>query len=195
MAMLTPTERAERYSAHWPERPPLQVHGKLLYGLWMIGNDYRRSNPMWGAFPNGFLGRILTVWPELPRLHVFAGGVRDPQGTTLDIRSESGADVIGDVRDAPELLHGRTFATVIADPPYDAQACAVYGTKPLASRDVLPALAAVTQPGGHLLWFSSRAPMWSKRLWEWGGLIGVYVGTNRAMRALTILVRRGETKP
>ena len=190
---MTVAERAAAYSARWPERPPLQVHGECIYGLWVIGNDYHRSNPTWGAYPNGFLERVTTAWPELPRLHAFAGGVHDPEpkAVTLDIRPECAADITGDVLDAGWLFHGDRFAVVMADPPYDAKACRVYGTKPLLTRDVLPALAAVTEPGGHLLWFSTRPPLWSKRDWEWGGLIGVFTGTNRAMRALTILRRNG----
>ena len=40
---------ADRYNKRWPTRPPLVISGDWLYGVWMIGNDYRNKTTYWGG--------------------------------------------------------------------------------------------------------------------------------------------------
>ena len=185
--MLTAQERADRYTERWPKRPPLQVYGDALYAVWLIGNLYKRTSDCYGAYPHGLLERLLAVFPEQPRLHLFAGGVEDPGGTTFDINPDCKPDVQGDVLELGKHFPEHPFAVVLADPPYDARAQAIYGTKPFCKRRALHQVHQVLQPGGLLVWMDIRVPIWTKRQWRWGGMIALHTGTNRQIRGIYIL--------
>jgi hypothetical protein len=162
----------------------------------MIGNLYRRD-PYYGAYPHGLLDRILTVWPETPRLHVFSGSVKDPDGVTLDIRPECNPDVVASATTMAEHFAPASFAVVLADPPYNGRAHEAYGTRPVDKRAVVRQAATIVRPEGYLIWLDVATPVWSREHWVWAGLIAVQTGTNRAMRALSILRRLhdGESAP
>lgn len=192
--MLTPEARAARYLSQWPDRPAIQVHKGCLYGVWLIGATYKRDMAYYGAYPHGILDRLLALFPETPRLHLFSGMVRDvdPGAETFDINPGCRPSVIGDVMNISEHFSAEHFATVLADPPYSARARIIYGTDNFDKRLALREVWQVMQPGGVLAWLDVITPIWSKELWTWGGLIGLQTGTNCVMRALSILVKRGD---
>jgi hypothetical protein len=188
--MLTAPQRAALYTLRWPERPPLQVWGDCLYAVWLVGGAYYRSGACYGSYPHGVLDRLLTLFPETPRLHLFGGAVKDPDGVTFDIRPECNPTVLGDVMEIARHLPARHFATVLADPPYDRKAQETYGTRPFCKRRALKEVAKVMRPGGVLAWLDVRTPIWEHRTWEWGGVIALQTGTMRVIRSLTILRRK-----
>lgn len=187
--ILTPQQRVDRYAGLFEKRPPLQCVDGVIYGIWMIGARYERASDCYGAYPHGFLERLLAIFPDKPRLHLFSGRVRDPESVTFDIRPAGRPDVLGDVM---RLSHyfGEQFAVVFADPPYNAKARKIYGTKPFDKRLAVKQVHQVLRPGGHLLWLDTMTPMWSREEWEWAGLVGVHTGTNCVIRGLSIWRKR-----
>ncbi|MCK4376180.1 MAG: hypothetical protein KAX19_12650, partial [Candidatus Brocadiae bacterium] len=188
--MLSPRQRAAAYTFRWPDRPPLQAVDARIYGVWLIGPLYKGATRLYGSYPVGFVERLTTVFPETPRLHLFAGGVCDPEGVTFDIRPESKPNVIGDVMHIADHFPAGHFAVVLADPPYNAKARDVYGTAAFCKRRALREVHKVIRRGGVLAWLDTSTPIWSHEHWEWGGLIGVQVGSCRVFRALSILIKR-----
>lgn len=190
MKTMEMPDRIARYKQTFPLYPAPQLFGQKLYGVWLIGNFYGRINSLWGSYPHSYLKRLYALFPETPRLHVFSGLVRDPESTTFDINPAHLPDVVGDVLNAPNLLRRNFFRVVVADPPYDRKAQEIYGTPPLNKRLAICALHEVIEPGGFLLWLDKGTPIWSKKLWKWGGLIAVHTGTNCILRALSIFQKR-----
>jgi len=182
-------DRANNYVRAFPDYPPLQVSGEKLYGMWLIGNNYKRINPLYGSYPNSFLERIYALFPETPRLHVFSGGVIDGRGTTFDSSPDRKADVVGDVMDIGSLLPFHRYNTVIADPPYNDKARKIYGTPSFNKRLAVKEISKVVAPGGFLIWLDTTTPMWSKKEWSWRGCVGLHTGTNCVMRVISILKR------
>jgi hypothetical protein len=40
--------------------------GRWLYGVWQIGQDYRNASRYYGAYPHGFLKRVMALYPDVP---------------------------------------------------------------------------------------------------------------------------------
>ncbi|MCK4284351.1 MAG: hypothetical protein KAX44_08550 [Candidatus Brocadiae bacterium] len=168
----------------------MQVWNGAIYGVWLVGNAFFRSADYYGAYSHSVLDRLLTLFPETPRLHLFSGMVCDPDAVRFDINAECEPDVVGDVVDLASYFPPRHFGVVLADPPYDAKACSAYGTRPFCKRLALKQVARVLRPGGMLAWLDVRTPIWSKREWQWAGLIGLHQGTNRRILGLSMLRRK-----
>lgn len=131
---IIPWRRAEAYNARWAKRYPdsrlYSESEKAIHGVWSPGNDYRNKSAMYGAYPRGYLERILALFPDAERiLHLFSGSltaeqvekawkeawpipVKDPP---VQIRVDDGAhpaakaalpDVIEDAEDLSEGLKG-----------------------------------------------------------------------------------------
>lgn len=205
MAMMTLADRAAAYREKfrkWPASWPWMVSEQgrdVLYGIWVIGNDYRNKSALYGAYPRGYLDRVFALYPDVePRLtlHVFSGSLANDATTRLDINPLRSPDVQGSVYDAASLLEtrmrsvGGKFCLVLADPPYSAADAERYGTKAVNRRRALAALADVTAPGRHLAWLDTCWPMFSKRQWLTVGRILVQRSTNHRARVLTLFERQ-----
>lgn len=69
---------ARAYNRKFPDRPKLICSGKseMVTGTWMIGSCYKNPNPLYGAYPYGYLERVHAMFPDARRiLHVFSGGL------------------------------------------------------------------------------------------------------------------------
>jgi hypothetical protein len=164
----------------------------VLYGVWVLGNDYRARSPLYGSYPPGYLDRLLALFPDRQKmLHVFSGSLpKSPDYVTCDIRPGSGADLVGSVYDIQALVGvGCLFDLVVADPPYLADDSKQYGTTPVDRRRVLAAVATVTAPGGYLAWLDTVWPMHRRTDWRTAGRIMVQRSTNQRVRALTLFER------
>ena len=77
--LFGPHELACRaYNRAFPDRPPLSYGGKnpMVTGAWMIGACYKNPNPLYGAYPRGYLERVHAMFPDARKiLHVFSGGL------------------------------------------------------------------------------------------------------------------------
>lgn len=184
-----------KWPASWPRRVDEQDRD-VIYATWVLGNDYRTRSKLYGAYPHGYLDRVLALFPDVDRaqiLHVFAGSVAADVWTRLDSKAERGADVIGNVYDCAALLRDRMpvggYPLVLADPPYSSADAEKYGTPMVNRGKAMRAIADVTMPGGHLVWLDTVWPMHSKTQWVTVGRISVWRSTNHRLRACTIFQR------
>ena len=68
--------RAGHYNAAFPNRPPLVYGNGMVVGTWMIGACYKNPNPLYGAYPHGYLERVHSMFPDAREvLHAFSGGL------------------------------------------------------------------------------------------------------------------------
>lgn len=64
-------DRAESYLRAFPQCADavwVAGGGRWLYGVWQIGQDYRNASRYYGAYPHGFLKRVLALYPDVPKL-------------------------------------------------------------------------------------------------------------------------------
>lgn len=169
----------------------------VLYGRWVIGNDYRNKSRYYGAFPNGFLPRLMGLFPDVANhgstwrtqniLHAFSGSL--PEGFYQRCDSHQPAELRCRIEDIAKHAHG-LFELVIADPPYSDTDAEKYGTPMIQRAHVTAALAKVTKPGGHLAWLDCVWPMHKKSEWRTVGRIAITRSTNHRVRDLTLFERQ-----
>lgn len=98
-----PRELACRsYNRAFPDRPPLVFGGDsgMVTGTWMIGACYKNPNPLYGAYPRGYLGRVHAMFPSAKRiLHAFSGGLcgqtAEEPAVVAAMRAFPESDVVG----------------------------------------------------------------------------------------------------
>jgi len=186
---VTIQERAVLYNTAFPQYPDshFKISERWVSATWILGNNYAGSG-YYGAYPPGYMPRIRTMFPDLPRyFHLFGGSVRD--GITVDRR------VIGQVRPTvqADALHLPFLAAsrdlCYADTPYseiDAERYAV----PLPDRRlVLYEIHHVVATGGYLVWMDTMLPMYRKDMWHWCGAISLWRSTNHRLRGVSIFKR------
>lgn len=191
------TERAAFYRAEFPEWPGswLHVSERWLHGVWIMGNNYRNRSPLYGAYPPGYLGRVLTLFPDAERtLHLFSGSLQRPQearGLWVGLDLVRDAERCPTVRaDAARLpFRDGSFDLVLADPPYSLEDAKRYGQKMPDRRKVLRELHRVVEPGGFLIWLDCSMPMFRKAEWDWFGAIGLIRSTNHRFRTVVMFRR------
>lgn len=182
-----------KWPASWPWLVREQDHD-VMYGVWVIGNDYRNKTPYYGAFPRGLVERIMALFPDVGGsvLHVFSGSLPAGPYVRLDMNAALEPDVVGSVYDVAELFSPAkwsAFPLVIADPPYSAADARRYNTPMIDRGRATAALGTVTAPGGHLVWLDTCWPMHRKRVWRTVGRILIQRSTNHRARVLSIFER------
>lgn len=205
---MTLIERAAAYNASFAKFPASHLRvvqergGDVLYGTWVLGNDYRNKTPYYGAYPPGYLERMAALFPDATAdptkaLHVFGGSLpRSSHYTTVDINPDLDPDFCCSVYDLPDRInlalgqrHGR-FGLVLADPPYSAADAEKYGTAMVDRRRAIAALAQVTRVGGHLVWLDVCWPMHRKAEWRTVGRVTLIRSTNHRVRLISIFERQ-----
>jgi hypothetical protein len=204
-------DRCELYKAAFPEFPaswPWIGYERglpVIYAVWVIGNDYRNRSKLYGAYPRGYLERVLALFPDIVAeskrdvarggypaiLHAFSGSVRKNRlWIRMDANKARRPDIVGDVCRAHDHLRQRTMRLVLADPPYTGPDAKKYGT-PMVNRGAATrGLAEVTAPGAFMAWLDTTWPMHRKSEWRTCGRIMVQRSTNHRVRALTLFERR-----
>ena len=186
-AKLTLADRARSYSVAFPKYPPLAVTERWLYGVWTIGNYYKRAVGYYGEYPPSYMRRVLSLFPEIrpeQRLHAFSGVVNDPGSTRVDVNSSLGPDVVSRIESMP--FHSNVFSLALADPPYTSEDAKRYGTKMPNRGACVKELARVVRPGGFVVWLDQMPPMYRKDTVKRVGSIMLEVGTNRRVRIVSI---------
>jgi hypothetical protein len=182
---LTLHDRAAAYARAFPDFPAshlqiVQEQGRdVLYGIWLLGNDYRTRSPLYGAYPKGYLDRVMALFPDAGDavLHAFSGSLPPGPYSRVDLIDRCGIpdarfhqmDVCALAMEPHEWL-GR-FALVCADPPYSEPDADRYGTAMVDRRRALAALARVTAPGRFLVWLDCVWPMHRKDAWQTVGRV------------------------
>ena len=179
-------DRIDRYERKIGQTPPLWDGGKI-YGIFMLGNDYSGSG-YYGSYPGNYMERMLALFPETPRLHLFSGEVTDPEAFCVDFDPETPADLNMEIEKYLTQEEPNTFETIFADPPYSKDEAENYNAPYPNKRNCMKGCGKVLRPGGYLIWLDQRRPIWAKKDgFEWAGCIGVDCGSNRIARFATIL--------
>jgi hypothetical protein len=177
-----------KWPASWPWLTSEQGR-EVLYGIWVIGNDYRSKTKFYGSYPPGFLERVMALFPDVGAgalLHVFSGSL--PAGPYTRCDSVQDAELRCSVYDLPDRAH-YFYRLIVADPPYSSKDAEQYGTPMIDRHRATKALAQVTAPGGHLVWLDTVWPMHNKTEWLTVGRILVQRSTNHRARVLSIFER------
>lgn len=192
---LTLQARARSYLRAFPQCPDamwVAGDGRWLYGIWQSGGMWGNATRYYGAFPRTFLARVGALFPEIQpahTLHAFSGSLPKGPYTRLDSNPACRPELVGSVYDVARLTR-RRFQLVVADPPYTAEDAARYGTAAVDRGRATTALAAVTAPGGHLVWLDTTWPMHRKALWHYYGAIEFRRSTNHRIRSVSLFERR-----
>jgi hypothetical protein len=197
---LTLAERVEHFKLTFPKHPaswPWLVKERghdVLYAVWVIGADYRNRTAFYGAYPNGFLKKLLALFPDVPAahiLHAFSGSLPKGAYTRIDLKPEVAPDHVGNIYDVAQLVGPRRFRLACADPPYSPVHAKKYGTPSVDRGRATRALASVVVPRGFLAWLDVTWPMHSSTLWRTVGRIYIRRSTNHQTRECTIFERLG----
>jgi len=193
---MTLQDRAEAFAAVFPKFPAawprlvLEQGKPVLYAIWVMGNDYRTRSTFYGAYPHGYLPRVMALFPDARptrTLHMFSGSLPAGPYIRCDVRQD--ADMRCSVYDIAERHPGLTFDLVLADPPYSAADAERYETPMVNRGKAMRALARVTEPGGHLVWLDCVWPMHRKAEWRTCGRILLQRSTNHRVRLVSIFER------
>jgi len=177
--------RAQMYAEAFPNYPPLACDGRWLYGIWMIGNYYKRKYGYYGEYPPSYLKRVLSMFPEANRrLHAFSGVVEDEGSIRVDSNLSLQPTCVADARRLPFV--DSAFDLCLADPPYTTLDAEKYGTAAVHKPRALRELARVTRSGGHIVWLDLIVPIYSKQVVNMIGNIGLFTGTNRKVRMVSV---------
>lgn len=211
MIRFTPDDRARFYNSRFPKRPPLTSEG-IVAGTWMIGSQYKNPNPLYGAYPHGYLERVHAMFPDARRvLHIFSGGLTAtrawaaawPDIMVASVEADTGTHQIelvdmhgpeqgrfptwqGDLFDFCALPdQAARFDLVLADPPYSAEDSIKYDCPPPNRGKIMRALRRVTATGGNLVWLDQVWPMHRKADWKTWGTVGLVRSTNHRVRLVS----------
>lgn len=192
---MTLRDRAGAFNAAYAKWPASRLHlvsesGKpVIYGRWLIGNDYRNKTRYYGAYPAGYLDRLLALFPDIApasTLHVFSGSL--PPGEYARCDSVQPAEYRCTVEQLPNF--GAGFALIVADPPYSAEDAKRYGTPAIHRGRTMQALAKVAARGAFCCWLDTCWPMHRKAEWRTVGRVVITRSTNHRTRDLTIFERQ-----
>lgn len=203
--------RVQLYNDAHPNYPGISANraGTIVGGTWTIGACYANPNPLYGAYPRGYLERVHSMFPDARRvLHAFSGGLTAQEALNaatagrLDKTQYVESQLVdihgpeqgryptwqGDLFDFCKLpaATGR-FDLILADPPYSAEDAKKYGVKMPNRREVIHALREVAAPGANLVWLDQVWPQHKKTEWRTWAQIGLVRSTNHRMRLVTIM--------
>ncbi len=177
--------RADNYHKVFPRWPPVSTFGDdYIYGVWKIGNDYRNKSSYYGAYPNGYLKRIYSLFPDYrpeDKLHLFAGSV-DDDGVKFDLIPRTEKTISGDAHSLEKYFPNNRFSLVLADPPYSKADAEKYGTPMVNRKKVMSSLTKIVKPGGYVVWLDTVLPMYRKDEWKLVMEIGIVRSTNHRVR-------------
>ena len=175
----------EGYNTTFPDRPPLIYSHGWIYGVFMIGNDYRNKSTLYGAYPRGLLDRYEAMFKLDGKkvLHIFSGSLPPGPYTRVDLLHS--ADIKGDVQNLSELVD-TGWDIIFSDPPYTREDSVKYGTPHPHKFKVVKECAKVLRPGGLLVWLDTAWPMFRKAELELIGTIGLIRSTNHRVRGIFI---------
>ena len=173
----------------------LTITDSRVYGIWVIGNSYKRVENYYGEYPPTFVNRVMTLLPDNllteKTLHLFSGSVKKRLANEVlfDSNPDVGADVVGDAENLSSYFSADEFGLVMADPPYSSEDAKHYGFKMPRTHLVMRGLASICKKGALVVWLCTRPPIYSSEHWFMAGIIGVYTGTNRVFRATMLFER------
>jgi len=182
----------DNYNSTFKNWPPLVRFGRWVYGIWIIGNNYKSKKKYYGEYPPTYLKRIKALFPNARNvLHLFSGVVEKglwSNEVTLDIREELNPDICCDAEELSKHVRG-SYDLILADPPYSGEDAAHYG-RPLINRfKVITECVKILTSGGYLVWLDQVFPMFRKSELKLIGTIGIIRSTNHRVRTVFVFKR------
>jgi hypothetical protein len=181
----------ENYNKVFNKFPPLVSTDRWVYGVWMIGNDYRCKNNYYGQYPPSYLKRVHALFPHAQNvLHLFSGVVEKGfwlNEIKLDINQDLHPDVVADATNLPFL---EKFDIVLADPPYSHEDAKKYNCKMPNRKKTIHEVYKVLRCGGYLVWLDTVLPMYRKIEFKLVGTIGLIRSTNHRIRGVFIFQKQ-----
>ena len=185
---------AERYNLSFPKYPPLVTYNEWLYGVWLIGNDYRNmSGGYYGAYPRSLLKRYGCMFGDFDKvLHLFSGSLpKSVAYTRFDIQGDT--DVKGDALRLSNCFEKDSFDIIFADPPYSKKDAEKYGTGMPNRLAVMNQIFHILNPGGLVIWLDTSFPMYKKKFFKLLATIGIVRSTNHRVRCVFIFRKHHTT--
>ena len=174
--------------------PLAMTDSGMVSGFFLVGNDYRNPSKYYGAYPPGYMKRLVMLFPDPDIvLHLFSGMVekgawnpRPVREVTCDCREDLHPDVCENAEEIQRQFEPATFDLILADPPY-GENFVKYETSPVNKKKTIKRCADVLCRGGHLVWLDTIMPIWSKADgWKLVGTIGLLQSTNHQVRVISI---------
>lgn len=189
--------RANLYHEVFPNYPRVVVDKDWLYGIWLIGYNYKSKHGYYGEYPPTYLKRVHSLFSDATNvLHLFSGSVEKgmwKKETLFDINGEMKPDVVGEASKLSSYFNEK-FDLILADPPYSNDDAEHYGTPMISRNIVVKEACKLLEPGGYLCWLDQVLPMFSKDNIKYVGTIGIVRSTNHRFRILSIF-RKLTTAP
>ena len=188
---MTLAERIDSYERATGFPPALWELDGVVYGMWIMGNDYRVKSGYYGGYPATYLRRIKGLFPEKKRvLHLFSGRVDQSEmpGDTVDLDPAMEPTFLDDAQRL-EHVPVQNYDLILADPPYSVEDAEHYQPTMVKRNVVMRELGARAQPGAHVVWLDQVLPMYRKAQWDVIGRIGMTKSTNHRFRVVTIFER------
>lgn len=193
---MTLQDRCDAYAKAYPDWPAswprigFEQGRQVMYATWLIGNDYRNPSKYYGAYPKGYVDRIMSMWPDAGGdvLHAFSGSLQAGNYVRCDL--VQAAELNCSVYDIAQHT-SRRFKLLAADPPYTSEDAKKYGTAMISRAKATRGLAGVAEQGAHMVWLDTVWPMHSKTQWVTVGRITIVRSTNHRVRLATVFERVG----
>lgn len=185
----------QNYNSVFNKWPPLMSTDRWVYGIWMIGNNYRNKNQYYGEYPPTYLNRVKALFPiEKNVLHLFSGSVDKSlweKETLFDMNPNNNPDVCGDAHKlSTYFTEEDKFELILADPPYSAEDADKYGTPMVNRKTVLSEAAKILKKDGYIVWLDQVFPMFRKVDLNLVGTIGIIRSTNHRVRSVFIFQKQ-----
>ena len=58
---LSLEERINNYHNTFPNYSKLLINNNVIEGIWVMGNNYKTGSSLYGAYPHGYLKRIIFI--------------------------------------------------------------------------------------------------------------------------------------
>ncbi len=176
-------ERVNNYHNKFPKYSKLLINNNVIEGIWVMGNNYTTKTDLYGAYPYGYLERIHSLFPLVPKrtLHLFSGSLPDSdEYDKVDYNTGLDAETFS------EVIPHDTYELILADPPYSIEDCDHYGCCMVKRNVVFKECLKVLKSGGHLIWLDQVLPNYRKDQFKIIGRIGMVKSTNHRFRVVTI---------
>lgn len=167
----------------------LSLCKNFITGIWMVGNNYKNKSRLYGAYPPGYVDRILSMFGDAIKrenvVHLFSGSL--DEGITIDVnpglKPTLNCDACELSKFRKELKRPKV---VMADPPYSHADAEKYGYPMPNRKKVLHEVYNILHPKGFLIWLDTTFPMYRKTEFTLVGLIGIVRSTNHRTRTVFI---------
>lgn len=188
---LTWLDRIKNYDKEtgFPNSLFLAGDGRVV-GTWILGQNYRVKSNYHGGYPETYLRRVKSLFPDKKRvLHLFSGKVDISifPGDTVDILPHLNPTYVDDAQTLLSVpLH--EYDLILVDPPYTDEDSVKYGTTPIKRNTVMRVLQRCA-PGTHVVWLDMTLPMWRRTYFRLEGCIGCLRSSNHRFRMVCIWCR------